>query len=170
MPQNQLSEFGIILLFIIGALVFALVAMLVARLIRPHRPNPEKLTAYECGEEAVGNAWGQFNLRFYIIALVFILFDVELIFLFPWAVVFGQKTLIAETNNLWGWFALVEMVIFIAILGLGLAYAWVKGYLDWVKPEPRPAEFTSKVPRAMYDRVNERYSARKSFSQETLTK
>lgn len=158
MVNSQLSEFGIILLFIIGAIVFVLVAMTVAWLIRPNRPNEEKLTAYECGEDVVGSAWGQFNIRFYIIALIFILFDVELVFLFPWAVVFGQKTLLAETNGLWGWFSLVEMFLFISILILGLAYAWVKGYLDWVKPEVKAPKFDANVPKKLYDNVNERYS------------
>jgi NADH-quinone oxidoreductase subunit A len=159
MLHAQLSEFGGILLFIVGGIVFVMVAMLVARLIRPNRPNEEKLSSYECGEEAVGTAWGPFNVRFYIVALIFILFDVELVFLFPWAVVFGNKHLIQATNGLWGWFALAEMFIFIAILALGLAYAWVKGYLDWIKPENKLATFKSDIPRQLYANINEKYKS-----------
>ncbi len=161
MHNTQLSEFGVILLFIIGAMLFVMVAMTVARLIRPNRPNEEKLTSYECGEEAVGSAWGQFNIRFYVVALIFILFDVELVFLFPWAVVFGQKPLIEATNGLWGWFALAEMFVFVGILVLGLAYAWVKGYLDWVKPEVKPIKFETKVPMHLYEKINEKYTVKR---------
>ncbi len=159
--MEELSEFGIILLFIIGALAFVVLAMGISRFIRPNRPNPEKLAVYECGEESIGNAHGSFNLRFYIIALVFILFDVELIFLFPWATVFGQKALIDQTNGRWGWFALTEMFLFVGILVLGLAYAWVKGHLDWVKPEAKVPAFKSKVPKELYHQVNEKYAVKR---------
>ena len=159
MQYTQLSEFGFILLFIIGAIVFVVVAMTVARLIRPNRPNPEKLSSYECGEEPVGSAWGQFNVRFYIVALIFILFDVELVFLFPWATVFGNRELIEATDGKWGWFALAEMFLFVGILVLGLAYAWVKGYLDWVKPEVKIASIESKVPKRLYEDINRKYAS-----------
>jgi NADH-quinone oxidoreductase subunit A len=123
---------------------------LVARLIRPHRPNPEKLATYESGEEPVGAAWGQFNMRFYIVALIFLLFEVELVILFPWATVFSRASLIEATNGLWGWVTLIEMTLFILVLALGLAYAWVNGYLDWVKPNPKTTEYKSPVPKEMY--------------------
>jgi len=155
--MSQISEFGNILIFIIGAVVFFMVAMLSARLLRPNRPNAEKLATYESGEEALGGAWGRFNVRFYIVALVFILFDVEIVFLFPWAAVYGDRQLNAATNGLWSWFALVEMFVFVAVLALGLAYAWVKGHLDWAKPEPKPAVFDSKIPMSLYDQVNAKY-------------
>jgi NADH-quinone oxidoreductase subunit A len=118
------------------------------------------LSTYECGEEPVGDAWGQFNIRFYIIALVFVLFDVELVFVFPWATVFGNKQLIQETNGAWGWFSLIEMMIFLGILVLGLAYVWVKGYLNWVKPEQKLPDFKSPVPRNLYEQVNEKYKVK----------
>jgi NADH-quinone oxidoreductase subunit A len=152
--NTEVTEFGTILLFIIGTIVFLAGGLVTAYLIRPDRPNYEKLTSYECGEEPVGTAWGKFNIRFYIIALIFILFDVEMVFLFPWATVFGQKQLIDETNGLWGYFALAEMFIFVAILVLGLAYAWVKGHLDWVKPDAKPVNFTSPVPASLYEQLN----------------
>lgn len=135
-----------------------MVTLLVAKFIRPHRPNPEKLTTYECGEDPTGTAWGQFNPRFYIVALIFILFDVEIVFLFPWATVFGKKELIEGTNGIWGWFALAEMFIFIAVLSLGLAYAWAKGFLDWIKPHVEKPVFRSPVPQALYKQLNERNS------------
>jgi NADH-quinone oxidoreductase subunit A len=162
LSMQQLSDFGIIFLFIIGALAFVALTLGLAWLIRPSRPNVEKLSSYECGEEPEVSATGQFNLRFYIIALVFILFDVEIIFLFPWATVFGQRDLIEQTGGLWGWFALTEMFLFVGILILGLAYAWVKGHLDWVKPEVKIPVFYSKVPKNLYQQINERqYPLRK---------
>lgn len=160
MQHSQISQFGYILLFIIGAILFVITALTVARLIRPDRPNPEKLSSYECGEESVGSAWGQFNVRFYIVALIFILFDVELVFLFPWATVFGNRALIQATNGLWGWFALAEMFLFVGILVLGLAYAWVKGYLDWVKPQVKVTVFESKVPNQVYEQINQKYAGK----------
>lgn len=156
MIQPELSAFGEILLFIIGGLLFALGGLLMAWLIRPHRPNPEKLSTYESGEEPEGGAWGQFNVRFYIVALVFILFEVELVFLFPWATVFGQEALIEATDGLWGWFALVEMLLFIGILALGLAYVWAKGYLDWVRPEALKSTYEGVVPKEFYEKVNQK--------------
>jgi NADH-quinone oxidoreductase subunit A len=155
--QSYISEFGEVLLFLVGGVVFLLVSLLVAKLIRPNRPNEQKLSTYESGEEPISSAWTQFNIRFYIVALIFILFEVELIFLFPWATVFSRKELIDETNGLWGWFSFAEMVIFILVLALGLAYAWVNGLLDWVKPEQKPSDFKSNVPKELYDKVNEKY-------------
>jgi NADH-quinone oxidoreductase subunit A len=155
--HGYFSEFGEILLFIIGGLLFVMISMLVSRLIRPNRPNPDKLATYESGEEPSGDAWTQFNIRFYIVALVFVLFEVELIFLFPWATIFGSKELIRETNGLWGWFTLVEMVIFIIVLALGLAYVWANGHLEWVKPEQKLPTYKSPVPKEMYDDINKKY-------------
>jgi NADH-quinone oxidoreductase subunit A len=156
--QVYISEFGEILLFIIGGAVFILLTLFVSRLIRPDRPNPEKLATYESGEEPVSTAWTQFNVRFYIIALIFLLFEVEIVLLFPWTTVFAKKELMEETNGAWGWFALIEAVIFIAVLGFGLAYAWVNGFLDWIKPDPQPTEFKSPVPKEYYERINRHYA------------
>jgi len=153
----MLSDFGIMLLFILAAFAFIGGILLFGKLLRPDRPSEEKLTTYESGEEPVGNANIQFNPRFYVIALIFVLFDVELVFLFPWATVFGQATLIAETDGLWGWFALTEAFIFVAILALGLAYAWAKGYLDWEKPQPKVPTSDSPVPMTLYQQINDKY-------------
>ncbi len=120
------SNFASVLLFMLVALAFVVIGLLLSKLIRPKgTPSPDKLSTYECGETPVGIAWIQFNIRFYVFALIFIIFDVEIMFLLPWAVVF--KTL--------GMFAFVEGLIFIGILVVGLAYVWRKGDLEWVRPE-----------------------------------
>lgn len=152
-----LTAFGEVLLFIIGGILFVMVAFFTSRLLRPHRPNAEKLSTYESGEEPVSSAWTQFNIRFYIVALIFLLFEVEILFLFPWATVFAKKELIEQTNGAWGWFSVTEVVIFIGVLALGLAYAWVNGHLDWIKPEPAPTRTESPVPRHLYDNINQVY-------------
>jgi NADH-quinone oxidoreductase subunit A len=116
-----------VLFFLVAAVLFVGVTLTVASMVRPSKYSSEKYIPYECGENPVGSPWVQFNIRFYVFALVFIIFDVEAVFLFPWAVVF-QKL---------GLFAFVEGLIFIAILVLGLAYLWAKGDLEWVRTEDR---------------------------------
>jgi NADH-quinone oxidoreductase subunit A len=152
----ELSGFGTILLFIIGGFVFVLLSVGFAMLVRPNRPNVEKLTTYECGEDPSTSAWGKFNVRFYIVALIFLLFEVELVFLFPWATVFGQKELVDATGGLWGWFALGEMTVFVLILALGLVFAWAKGYLEWERPVVEATRMDSKVPNKLYDVVSKK--------------
>ncbi|ELR70292.1 NADH ubiquinone oxidoreductase chain A [Fulvivirga imtechensis AK7] len=160
MDYPEISAFGEILIYLIGGLLFVMGGLVTAWIVRPHRPNEEKLSTYESGEQPLGSAWVRFNIRFYIVALLFVLFEVEIVFLFPWATVFGQKELIEQTNGLWGWFSLIEMVVFIGILALGLAYAWVKGYLDWPKQEGRTTtDYKSPVPKTLYDRINKKYSS-----------
>lgn len=127
-----------------------MITLLVGKILRPSRPTPEKQTTYESGEEPSGTAWGQFNVRFYIIALIFLLFEAELIFLFPWATVFGKEELIQQTNGLWGKFSMIETFIFIGILLVGLAYVWAKGMLEWVRPKPKISDFQSKIPASAY--------------------
>ncbi|BDD02717.1 NADH-quinone oxidoreductase subunit A [Aureibacter tunicatorum] len=156
--MEQISTFGEILLYIIGSIVFALGGLFTAFMLRPNRPNEEKLTTYECGEDPVQGAWGKFNMRFYIVAILFILFDVEIVFIFPWAVVFGREELITETNGLWAWFSIAEMFTFIFILILGLAYAWAKGFLEWEKPDISLPETNSPVPQQLYENLNKKYS------------
>lgn len=164
-----LSDFGQVLLYIIGGIIFILISFFVSGLLRPHRPNAQKLSTYESGEEAVSSAWTQFNIRFYIVALIFLLFEVEILFLFPWTTIFAKKELLEVTNGLWGWFSVLEVVIFIAMLALGLAYAWVNGHLDWIKPEPQPTQIESPVPGTMYDKINDRY-AKKEHSKTSSEK
>lgn len=122
----MLTDFGIILLFIIIAVLFVGAGLVTAALIRPSKPNPIKNSTYECGEIPIGGAWIKFNPRFYVIALVFLVFDVELVLLFPWAVVYKDL----------GWFAFIAMSVFFVVLIVGLAYDWAKGYLEWDKPQP----------------------------------
>ena len=153
----QISEFGKILIFLITGIIMVCFAFFVNKLIAPHKPNPEKLTSYECGEEPTGNAWLPFNSRFYVIALVFLLFDVEMVFVFPWAIVFGNHEFI-KADLRWGWFALIEMFVFLGILVLGLAYVWVKGDLDWIKPKPVTPIAVTRIPMSLYQKLNQEQS------------
>ena len=157
MEQGTISGFGEVLIYFIGGILFLLGGLVTAWVIRPSRPNEEKLTTYESGEHPMGNAWGRINIRFYLVALIFLLFEVEIIFLFPWATVFGSTELMEQSDGIWGWYTLVEMFVFIAILTLGLAYAWAKGYLDWPKPVVEKTRFESPVPSKLYDEINEAY-------------
>ena len=152
--MNEISGFGVVFLFFMGGIVFILVTLLAGKILRPNRPNQEKLTTYESGEEPSGAAWSQFNVRFYIVALVFLLFEAELVFLFPWAIVFGNEDLVRETDGLWASFTIIEAFIFISILVLGLAYVWANGMLAWVKPEPKQTDFKSKIPTSAYSKFN----------------
>lgn len=156
--MEHLQGFDIVLLFIIGGITFPLIVLSVGRLLRPRRPNPEKLSTYESGEEPFGSAWGNFNVRFYVIALIFLVFEIELVFLFPWAIVFGDADKIRMTDGLWGKFALIETFIFIVILLLGLVYVWANGMLDWAKPRPNVTSFKSVVPKERYMEINKKYS------------
>lgn len=151
--QDELAQFGYAAAFIIGAVVFVAMGMLTSHLLAPHRPNPEKLASYECGEEPLGSSWVQFNMRFYVMGLVFLIFDVEVLLLFPWATVFADTVLIAQAPA-WGWLALLEALVFIGILLLGLAYVWVRGDIDWVRPQSIAPTTTSPVPLASYAAFN----------------
>ena len=115
------SDFVFVGILVVVAALLPVVGLGVARLIRPKKPNPVKLSTYECGVESIGDAWVQFRAQYYIYALVFVVFDIEAVFLLPWAVAYGQLPL----------YALVEGVVFILILALALAYAWRKGALRW---------------------------------------
>ena len=118
-------EFANVLVFLLVACAFILGSMVLGRVIRRHRPDPEKLTTYECGEDTIGTAWVQFNVRFYIIALIFLIFDVEIAVLFPWTTIFAEAKAM-------GPLAFIEMSIFLIILLVGFAYVWVKGDLEWL--------------------------------------
>jgi NADH-quinone oxidoreductase subunit A len=127
----MISNFGIVLIFISTVVIFVLVTFLLSRLLRNDRPNPVKLSTYESGEESIGALNSTFNPKYYIIALAFLLFEVELILLFPWALAFTNKMYLAEHGAAWYWLSFVELALFIALLAIGLAYIWVKGYFDW---------------------------------------
>jgi NADH:ubiquinone oxidoreductase subunit 3 (subunit A) len=122
-----LTAYAAVLAFLVVVVAFLVVNLLVWKVIRPSRFSEEKLTTYECGENPTGSAWIQFNIRFYVFALIFIIFDVEAVFLLPWAVVFRQL----------GMLAYIEGLVFIGILVVALAYVWRKGDLEWVRAEDR---------------------------------
>jgi NADH-quinone oxidoreductase subunit A len=124
--------------FFIVAAAFVLGSMLVGKLVRPNHLYAKKLETYECGEEPVGQAWFNFNPRFYIIALVYIVFDVEIAFLYPIASVFRRWV-----DQGRGVFALLEVLVFVGILLFGLAYVWVKGDLDWLRAVKKSAKTTT---------------------------
>ena len=124
-------------IFIAFGAGFVLVNMIVGRLVRPQLPNPEKQTVYECGEPTIGSSWVQFDLRFYIVALVYLIFDVEVALFYPWAVAYGSAPRLAAelgttTQALRG-VAIVDMLFFFGVLLVGFAYLWRFGYLDWVR-------------------------------------
>ena len=123
----MLENYFPVLVFIFVALIFGCVPIIVGRVVGPHRPDPEKLSAFECGFEAFEDARMKFDVRYYLIAIIFILFDLEIAFLFPWATIFKE---IVETESV-KLFGFIEMMVFIAILVVGYVYAWAKGALDW---------------------------------------
>ena len=120
----MLTEFGKIFVFILTAILFVVVAIFVARLLRPKRPTFENLTTYECGENPEGSPWVKFNIRFYVGALIFLIFDVEVVLLIPWAVVYKELGIIGYLLG----------AIFLILLGVGMAYEWKKGDLEWARP------------------------------------
>lgn len=123
-----------VLVFAAVGLVFVFANLLIASILRPKRKTDTGLETYECGEETIGDAWIQFDIRYYTVALVYVIFAVEIAFLFPWALVIQDvmSDSGAAAGAGIGAFALVEGVLFIVILFLGLAYVWAKGDLDWV--------------------------------------
>jgi len=114
-------DYAVVAAFLVVGVAFVFATLGVSRLLAPRRPDPEKLSVYECGSEPVGPPWVQFRIGYYVYALLFVLFDVETVFLYPWAVYVGAAPL----------FVLVEMVVFIGILTAGLVYAWKEGALRW---------------------------------------
>ncbi len=124
----MLTEFGKILIFIILAIVFVIITLFINKLVRPNRPTFEKQKVYECGENPEGSPWVKFNIRFYVVALIFLIFDVEVVLLFPWALTYKE----------FGLYGFLVGIIFLLILGLGMAYEWRKGDLEWARPEPKP--------------------------------
>lgn len=126
-----------ITLFLAFGAGFVFVNLAVGRLARPVAPDAEKLAVYECGEPTIGSGWVQFDLRFYIVALVYLIFDVEVALFYPWAVAYGSAAEIAKSLGLRTFdvraTALVDMLFFFGILLVGFAYLWRFGYLDWVR-------------------------------------
>ena len=146
-----------ILVFAGVGLVFVFANLLIASVVRPKHKTEQGLETYECGEEAIGDAWVTFDIRYYTVALVYVIFAVEIAFLFPWALVLQSAlagTGVATGSGI-GAFALVEGVIFIAILFLGLAYVWAKGDLDWVLTYSAPAYEPAPAPNRAVPSVQE---------------
>ncbi|VTR91397.1 nadh dehydrogenase : NADH-quinone oxidoreductase subunit A OS=Planctomyces limnophilus (strain ATCC 43296 / DSM 3776 / IFAM 1008 / 290) GN=nuoA PE=3 SV=1: Oxidored_q4 [Gemmata massiliana] len=152
-----------LLIFLAAGLTLLAANLILGRLIRPDRPSAEKAEVYECGEQPIGDAWIQFDLRFYVVALLFVIFDVELAFFFPWAVVFGSAVRTADESlpaevrvesaaNLQphsvapdavapepaaakslAWIAFADILVFFGVLLVGFAYLWRRGDLEWVR-------------------------------------
>ncbi|RXZ83433.1 NADH-quinone oxidoreductase subunit A [Paenibacillaceae bacterium] len=119
--EKYMNNYVIVTIFILLGILLPVVALTAGRILRPHKPNEEKRTTYESGNVPVGEGQVRFNVRYYLFALMFVIFDVETVFLYPWAVAYQQL----------GLFVLVEMLIFVAMLLVGLLYAWKKKVLKW---------------------------------------
>ncbi|HVN87768.1 MAG TPA: NADH-quinone oxidoreductase subunit A [Candidatus Binatia bacterium] len=127
----MLFHFANVLVFFGLSALFVAAMLGLSSVLRPSNPEPLKLTSYECGEPPTGSAWINFNIRFYLVALIFVIFDVEIAFIYPVTVVFRDWVL--KGNGL---FALAEILVFLGILFVGLVYVWVKGDLEWLKRVP----------------------------------
>lgn len=127
-------HFANVLVFVVLAAAFLLATLAIGRLLRPSTPGDAKGTVYECGEAPVGAGWFNFNPRFYVVALVFLIFDVEVAFTYPVAVVFRRWVATGQ-----GALAFGEIAAFVVVLALGLAYVWRRGDLDWLRPAEPPA-------------------------------
>ncbi len=131
-------EFGAVLAFVVVAVAFALGGITASRLLGPKFPEAEKSTIYECGERPVGVAWFNFNPRFYLVALVFVIFEVDIALTFPVVSVYKSWVAKGAAN---GWIAFVELFLFTAILVVGLVWVWAHGDLEWVKALEKPTPF-----------------------------
>ena len=125
--MNMIAEDYLIVgaVALVGALIVAITIEGVSRLLRPYKPVKDKYETYECGEIAIGTTRINFGAQYYLYALVFVIFDVEVVILFPWAVAFADL----------GWFGFVEVMLFVSILVVGFVYAWRKGALDWIEKQ-----------------------------------
>ncbi|MEN6429658.1 MAG: NADH-quinone oxidoreductase subunit A [Coriobacteriales bacterium] len=121
MTDVATADHLVLALFVVIGVLFVPATILVSHLLAPSNPTQKKLTTYECGSEPIGPPWVQFRIGYYVYALLFVVFDIETVFLYPWAVAFNRM----------GAFILIEMLVFITILALGLAYAWKEGALSW---------------------------------------
>jgi NADH-quinone oxidoreductase subunit A len=135
MVQNILGLMG----FVAGGVAFVLITLIAGKLIRPSLPNQLKGEIYECGEPTVGSGWVQFDLRFYVAALLFVIFDVETALLYPWARVFLESSMAA----LW------DLLFFLGLLVVGYAFLWKHGYLDWVRSRASHQTLPSQQEKAI---------------------
>ena len=119
--REMLQNYFPILLFVVVGLLVGVAPLVLGWLLAPNRPDPEKLSPYECGFEAFDDARSKFDVRFYLVSILFIIFDLEVAFLFPWAITFGDL----------GWFGFWSMMLFLGVLTVGFVYEWRKGALEW---------------------------------------
>ena len=118
----MLSDWQFIALFVLISPIFPLAPVVLQQVLGPKKPNAIKNSTYECGIETVGDTWVQFKMQYYIFALIFVVFDIEAVFLFPVAAAYGQLTL----------FSIISVAVFVLLLAIGLGYAWAKGALEWI--------------------------------------
>lgn len=130
-------DYANVLVFLLAGMAFVVINLVIGGLIRPARGDSQGLEPYECGEPVIGQAWFRFDIRYYTVAMVYLVFAVEMAFLFPWARVLKEALRAPDIGGV----ALFEGLLFIAVLALGLAYVWVKGDLDWVR------SFRGRTPR-----------------------
>lgn len=130
-------HFATVLVFILIGVGFAAFTLLLSRIVRPFAPGSEKASIYECGERPIGSPWIKFNIRFYVVALIFVVFDVEIILLYPWATIYKEM----------GFVSFVYLLIFLVGLLEALVYVWKKGDLEWVKPQVERREIDAPLPR-----------------------
>ncbi len=138
-------HFAAVLAFALVSILFALGGITASRLLAPRAPNPEKASTYECGERPVGVAWFNFNPRFYLVALVFVIFEVDVALTFPVVAVYRKWV---QTSPLHAWTALLELLAFTVILLVGLGWIWARGDLDWVKKLGARTEPRREAPAA----------------------
>ncbi|MFN7094312.1 MAG: NADH-quinone oxidoreductase subunit A [Burkholderiales bacterium] len=158
--QEQIA-FLDILLFILGALTIVCGGIFIGSWLRPHRPNLAKLTSYESGEKPTNTAWIPFNVRFYGIGLLFLLFEVETILLFPWALVCTDPTLHQATNKTWVYYSSFIGASFILVLAIDLLYAYKQGIFTWLPKKSIHSFTASQVPETYYKKINQLYESSK---------
>jgi len=141
-------HFATILVFLVVGVGLAVFTLALSKLLRPFKPGAEKDTIYECGERPIGSPWIRFNMRFYVVALIFVVFDVETVLLYPWATVYKQLGVVS----------FVYLLIFLAALIEALAYVWKKGDLEWVRPRIQRKDVDAPLPEKYV--VGEHHKAR----------
>lgn len=130
-------HFATVLVFILLGVGFVAFTLLLSKIMRPSAPGADKASIYECGERPIGSPWIKFNIRFYVVALIFVVFDVEVVLLYPWATIFKEMGVVS----------FVYLLIFLVSLVEALAYVWKKGDLEWVKPQVKREDVNVAVPK-----------------------
>ena len=130
-------HFATVLVFILLGIGFVVFLLLLSKIMRPFAPGADKASIYECGERPVGSPWIKFNIRFYVVALIFVVFDVEIVLLYPWATIYKEMGVVS----------LVYLLIFLVSLLEALAYVWKKKDLEWIRPQVRRKDVDAPVPK-----------------------